>query len=165
MRRKRLTKTDVDVLVQLLVLGPFEASDWEPLVDDADEFGTRLWSASYANAARPDDLPRPTYTFAPLTIPVTAVEGLKQCGHFVYVTADENGHWEREGLGDTLETLEDRLIWLLDGHDSAPWGWDERDLAERAARAAPRIVKAPTGEDPPSTNANTEDSDPAEGRR
>lgn len=51
--------------MQLVVPGPFEASEWEPIT-------------------------------------ITAVEGLKQCAYFIYQPADEEGLWERDGLGDVL---------------------------------------------------------------
>lgn len=39
-----LTKMEIDILVQLALHGPIEASQWEALMEDADELGTRLWT-------------------------------------------------------------------------------------------------------------------------
>ena len=83
--------------MQLVVLGPFEASEWEPIT-------------------------------------ITAVEGLKQCAYFIYQSADEEGLWERDGLGDVLARLKARLISLLAGFDTAPAGWGASELAARAHR-------------------------------
>ena len=137
MSRNLLTRLDVDVLVQLVVLGPLEASEWEALVEDADDFGTQLWTVNYEIAAWDDDLPQPAYTFTPLPITITAVEGLKQCAYFIYQSAGEEGLWERDGLGDVLVRLKARLISLLAGFDTAPAGWDANELAARAHRTGP----------------------------
>ena len=59
MSRNLLTKLDVDVLVQLVVLGPLEASEWEALVGAPDDFGTQLWTVNYKVVTRDDDLPQP----------------------------------------------------------------------------------------------------------
>jgi hypothetical protein len=106
-------------------------------LEDADEFGNQLWTVNYEIAAWDDDSPQPPYTFTPLPITITAVEGLKQCAYFIYQSADEEGLWERDGLGDVLARLKARLISLLAGFDTAPAGWDANELAAHAHQTGP----------------------------
>ncbi len=105
MGRMVLGKVDIDVIVQLAVLGALEAETWEPLVDDAHAhaFGTELWTLNWAAAAYgEEDGVMPPHTFDPLPVGVTAGEGLKQIAFFVYQSADkddEASQWVRLLLG------------------------------------------------------------------
>lgn len=44
MSRFQMSKLDIDVLVQLALVGPGDATNWNPLTDDPDRLGTLLWS-------------------------------------------------------------------------------------------------------------------------
>ena len=138
MSRMVVSKLDVDVLVQLALLGPVEATDWPPLIEDPDGFGQTLWSASYDAAAHPeDDGTVPSYTFEPLPVIVSAIEGVKQCGFYRYQVGDEDAEVWSDPAGAVLHQLEQELIARLPGWEDAPWGWTGGDLSARADRREP----------------------------
>jgi len=143
MSRMVLGKVDIDVIVQLAVLGPLEAEAWEPLVDDAhaDAFGTELWTLNWAAAAHGDEEGvMPPYTFDPLPVGVTAGEGLKQVAFFVYQSADEDDEespWVQSRIRRRLNDMRHRLLQHVPDYRDAPWGWDTHEIAARSSRAAP----------------------------
>ncbi|MEA2972915.1 MAG: hypothetical protein QOG82_1373 [Actinomycetota bacterium] len=148
MSRMLLTKLDVDVLVQLAVLGPLEAELWKPLVDDADAFGRELWTLNWAAAAHLDeDGEMPAYTFEPLPVGVTAGEGLKQVAFFVYQSADEDdeeGPWMQSRIRARLNRMRHRLLEHVPDYRDAPWGWGSGEVAARSSRAAPTPQAEPS---------------------
>lgn len=141
MSRNLLSKLDIDVLVQLALVGPGDASDWRPLTDDPDRLGSMLWSRNYEMAAHPDvDGPLMDYTFALLPITVTAAEGLRQCECYAYQAEAEDPDWMGSGVGSFLQRLTNELISALPGVREAPWGWDARAIEERSDRPRPRLA-------------------------
>lgn len=140
MSRFLMTKLDIDVLVQLALVGPSEATEWKPLTDDPDRLGTGLASRNYEAAADPEiDGPLPSYTFAPLPITITATEGLRHIQCYHYQTATDEPSWTWGGVGAFLQRLGAALVDALPGMDDAPWGWDARALEARADRPRPRL--------------------------
>lgn len=140
MSRSVMSKMDIDVLVQLALIGPVEATDWKPLTNDPDQLGTLLWTRNFEVAGHPDeDGPLMNYSFAPLPITVTSVEGLAQCDYYRYQTMEENTDWKRGGVGGFLRRLQTALTNALPGIDAAPLGWDARALAERSDRSRPHF--------------------------
>lgn len=138
MSRRVLSKLDVDVLVQLALVGPSEAQRWDPLIDDPDSFGSLLWTRNYDRASAADDDPLPSYSFNLLPITITAAEGLKQLAYYESNTEDEENLWRRDGLGTTLDWLQVGLIHWLPDVAAAPWGWTAGDLEARRDRPDPR---------------------------
>lgn len=138
MSRLLLRKLDIDVLVQLALVGPDEAAEWVSIEEDPDTFGRLLWSSNYQAAAAPEDGPCPEYKFAPLPVTVTAIEGVKHCDYYKYQTAIEP-EWEGAGVGATVSRLRDALLSAVPEYDDAPWGWSEGSLAQRAGRHKPNL--------------------------
>jgi hypothetical protein len=137
MSRILLSKLDIDVIVQLAVVGPTEADSWNALTKDPDELGTRLWARNYEVAAFEDDESLRPYVFEFLPIMITAAEGLNQLSYYGYQTDDEEHLWRRGGLGRTFDRLRAQLITALPDVASAPWGWGAADLAARSTRPRP----------------------------
>lgn len=137
MSRMVVSKLDVDVLVQLAMLGPAEATDWRQLTEDPDGLGQALWSANYDAAAYPENGTVPSYTFEPLPITVSAIEGVKQCGFYRYQVGDEDIEGWESGAGVVLLELEQELTSRLPGWEDAPWGWSGGDLSTRMDRREP----------------------------
>jgi hypothetical protein len=140
MSRWVIAKLDIDVIVQLAWLGPAEATDWRPLTDDPDALGTALWRLNYEVPAYEDeDPPRPEYHFAPLPITITAIEGLKQCAYYEYQTATDDEVWEESEVAELLHGLRGQLLDADREYADAPWGWEGKDVADRAGRPAPQM--------------------------
>lgn len=135
-----LTDFEINLLVHLAVHGPREAEDWRHLTDEPAEIGAQLAARNAEAAGRPGDGPR-DYAFAPLNLDVSAVEGLKQIGHYIYQTADPEDRWRADGVGRFLDTLRAALITALPGWAEAPWGWSRQDALSHEA--------APKEGDPP----------------
>jgi len=150
MSRMVVGKVDIDVIVQLAVLGPLEAESWEPLVDaaHADAFGTELWTLNWAAAAYGDEVGvMPPYTFDPLPVGVTAGEGLKQVAFFVYQSADEDDKespWVQSRIRPRLNDLRHRLLQHVPDYRDAPWGWGAHEIAARSSRPAPDPHRGPS---------------------
>lgn len=81
-------------------------------------------------AARPDDGQVPDYRFEPLPITITAVKGVKHCDFYEYQTADDVGHWSRDGLGRLVDDLRAALVDAIPDYRAAPWGWSAQALQE-----------------------------------
>ncbi len=132
-------KVDIDLLVQLALLGPAGARGWTPIVSDPDAFGRDLWALNEEVAGFEDDEPLPMYAYEPLPIGVTVVEGLVAVAHYGYQTLEE--HVLDRPVARQVEVLRTRLEQALlqdpPGWAEAPWGWSAADLSQRAGRAAP----------------------------
>lgn len=148
MSRMLLGKLDVDVIVQLAVLGPLEAESWDPLVDDADAFGGELWALNWAAAAHgEEDGVVPPYAFAPLPVGVTAGEGLKQIAFFVYQSADDDdpeSSWVQSRIRPRLNDMRRRLLDHVPDYRDAPWGWSAPEVVARSSRGAPAPRSEPS---------------------
>lgn len=129
-----LTDFEINLLVHLAVHGPREATQWRALTDAPAVLGERLSASNYRTAGRSEDVPR-EYSYSPLAVEVSAIEGLKQIEHYVYQTADAEGAWRRNGVGEIIDALRTGLIPLLPGWEEAPWRWTVEDVASHALPA------------------------------
>lgn len=135
-----LSKLDIDVIVQVAVLGPLEAETWTSLVDDADAFGAELQGLNWEHFDGDDVGEAPAaYGFEVLSVQVTAAEGLKQLAYFEYNTATDAGDsmWLRSAVPSLLSRLRQDLLVHVGEYRDAPWGWRSGDLAARASRPSP----------------------------
>lgn len=131
-----LSKLDIDVLVQVAVMGPLESDRWRPLTDDPDGFGSDLQTLNVAALHEPDDAGPPyQYRFEPLPIAITAIEGLKQIAFFIYNSAvTDTDSRLAVRTSQQLAVLRSELESLLAGYGDAPWGWSAEDISQRGSR-------------------------------
>ena len=140
-----LTDFEINLLVHLAVKGPREATHWRAMTDAPAVLGERLATSNYRMAGRSEDGPR-DYSYSPLAVEVSAIEGLKQIEHYVYQTADSEGAWRRDGVGQLIDALRAGLTTLLPGWEEAPWRWTVEDVAAHESLAHdeagddPRVV-------------------------
>ena len=160
-------KVDIDLLTQVALIGPSDATSWVPMIGDASAFGRDLWVRNWyitegcwldddpdtaARMALEDDVTpeRPDdYRFTPLPITVTASEALMACEHYGYQTYSEIDAFPEPGrpvppfaqtpAGRVYEAMRARLQeWVPDGAQG-PWGWTDADLRARADRTEPEF--------------------------
>lgn len=130
-----LTKMEIDILVQLALHGPTEASHWRALVKDADELGIRLWTLNVESTGD-TDVPVSSYKFELLPIGITAAEGIKHCNYYLYQTGDEEV-WKSRAVGGVLFSLMRQLPSYIPEVADAPWGWGLKALTAREDREPP----------------------------
>jgi hypothetical protein len=124
-----LTNFEINLLVHLALNGPREADSWRPVTDRPAEIGAQLRARNVAAAGDPEDKPR-AYEYEPLSLELSAVEGLKQVSHYLYQTADDEGAWRRGTVGRFIDSLQSSLVSALPGWAEAPWSWSVRDVLD-----------------------------------
>ena len=160
-----MSKLDIDVLVQVALVGTLDDGSWTPLVADPDAFGDDLWQRNWwvtdgswfeddidGAVANGDISARPApYRFTPLPIGVTRAEAAKAIACYHYQTYVEEDDAESPFPPDPAytrldETPAGRVLVDLksrmgepDMDDGSPWGWKPEDVAARSDRPAPVI--------------------------
>jgi len=146
-----LSKLDIDVLVQITLYGPVEATSWTPPTHHApDVLGAELWQQNHDAAAYPDeDPPLPEYRFEPLPFGITAIEALKACACYGYQTADDEDAWREGPARMIIDSLKGKLLQVLPGWEDAPWGWQPSDVTQRSGRGGTPQTLDPEGDAAP----------------
>lgn len=155
-----LDKTHIDLLVDVFELGPSngrKCAPWgwysfalTPGPDESytDNLGRVLWDTNvdsyyhrYEDAHKTDpdahDVAR-TYRHQPRRIApgqprMTPVQALRAISSYQYQSC-EHPEWETSLAKRLTDDLRIALIQTLPGYDSAPWQWQEEDIAPQRKR-------------------------------
>jgi hypothetical protein len=131
-----VSKAHIDVMVSAALA----AKDWgdfsfyhdnERIVvtsDNADEIGQMLWEENHksVNARYRENTKTPKYTFRPVEVPSPG-EVAKGIGCYEYQSCEHDG-WETSAAKAFCTELEGVQIVRLPEYESAPWGWDEKNV-------------------------------------